>query len=123
MFDFDAAPLAIAQEIDGVLVDERDVGQIQNQLPLRRFRVEQHSELPDVCRLDSAAELEHDSTIARSLNFEHAIPRFILHNKRQSHIQNIRLKAQLLASDAMSDFRQLARFRTAQRFLGRWFTS
>jgi hypothetical protein len=78
MFDFDAARLATAQEIDSLLVHEGDVRQIQNQLGPRRFRVEQSSQFLNVCRLDSSAELEHDSAIARSLNFEHAIHRFIL---------------------------------------------
>jgi hypothetical protein len=71
-FDFDAVLLATTQKIYGFLADERDIRQIQDQVLAFRFRAEQLSQVIDVCRLDAPAELEQDTTLSRTLNFEHA---------------------------------------------------
>jgi hypothetical protein len=71
-FDFDAVLLTTTQKIYGFLVDKCDVRQVQDQLLARCFGIEQYSQVIDVSFLDAATELEQNSALARSLNFEHA---------------------------------------------------
>jgi hypothetical protein len=57
--EVDATSLAVAEKFDGILVDERHVPQIQNQLLPRCLCVEQLLKLLDIlCCFDSAAECE-----------------------------------------------------------------
>jgi hypothetical protein len=64
IFELDAIGLAAAEKFDGILIDERHVPQIQNQLLPRRLDGEQFSKLLDVlCCFDPAAEREQNSTI------------------------------------------------------------
>jgi hypothetical protein len=64
IFEIDALGFAAAEKFDGILVDERHVPQIQNQLPPRCLDVEQLLKLLDIlCCFDSAAECKQNSTI------------------------------------------------------------
>jgi hypothetical protein len=64
IFELDAIGLAAAEKLDGILVDERHVPQIQNQLLPRCLDGEQLLKLLDIlCCLDPAAEREQNSTI------------------------------------------------------------
>jgi len=64
IFELDAIGLAAAEKLDGILVDERHVPQIQNQLLPRCLDGEQLLKLLDIlCCLDPAAECEQNSTI------------------------------------------------------------
>ena len=68
IFELDAVGLAAAEKFDGVLVHERHVPQIQNQLLPRCLDREQLLELLDILCLDPPAECEQNSTIPRSLS-------------------------------------------------------
>src|SRR5258705_6350436 len=73
IFELDAIGLAAAEKFDGILVDERHVPQIQNQLLPRCLDGEQLLKLLDiVCRFDPAAECEQSSTIPCSPSSSHA---------------------------------------------------
>ena len=62
--ELDATSLAMAEKFDGILVDERHVLQIQNQLPPSCLDGEHLLKLIDILRrFDPAAEYEQDSTI------------------------------------------------------------
>jgi hypothetical protein len=64
IFELDAIGLAAAEKLDGILVDERHVPQIQNQLVPRCLDGEQLLKLLDIlCGFDPAAECEQNSTI------------------------------------------------------------
>jgi hypothetical protein len=64
VFELDAIGLAAAEKCDGILVDERDVPQIENQLLSRCLDGEQLLKLLDIlCRFDPAAECEQNSPI------------------------------------------------------------
>jgi hypothetical protein len=57
IFELDAIGLAATEKFDGILVDERHVLQIQNQLMPRCLGGEQLLKLLDIlCRFDPAAE-------------------------------------------------------------------
>jgi hypothetical protein len=67
IFELDAIGLAAAEKFDGILVDERHVPQIQNySLPGRLDGKRLFKMLDILCRFDSAAECEQNSTISRS---------------------------------------------------------
>ena len=67
IFELDAIGLAAAEKFDGILVDERHVLQIQNQLLPGCLDSEQLLKLLDIlCCFDPAAECEQNSTISRS---------------------------------------------------------
>ncbi|HEV2493385.1 MAG TPA: hypothetical protein VG204_10000 [Terriglobia bacterium] len=68
----DAIGLAQAEEFDGILVDERHVRQIQNQLLPRCLGGEQFLKLRDILCFDPATECEQDLTIPRSPSSQHA---------------------------------------------------
>src|ERR1700735_1275601 len=63
IFEGDAIRLAAGEKFNGVLVDERYVPQIQNQLFSRCLRGEQLLQLLDVFYLNSSTKREHDSTV------------------------------------------------------------
>ena len=64
IFELHPVGLAAAEKFDGILVDERHVRQIQNQLLPRCLDGEQFLELLDIlCGFDSAAEREQNLTI------------------------------------------------------------
>jgi hypothetical protein len=64
ILQLDAISLAAMQKFDGILVDERHVPQIQNQLLPRCLDGEQFLKLFDILyRFDPATECEQDSTI------------------------------------------------------------
>ena len=71
ILELDAIGLAAAEKFDGVLVNERHVPQIQNQLLPRCLGGEQLLELHDVLCLDPSTECEQDLTIPRSPGFQH----------------------------------------------------
>jgi len=59
IFELDAIGLAAAEKFDAILVDERHVPQIQNQLPPRCLDGEQLLKLLDfLCCFDPTAECE-----------------------------------------------------------------
>jgi hypothetical protein len=67
ILQLDAISLAAMQKFDGILVDERHVPQIQNQLLPRCLDGEQFLKLFDILyRFDPATECEQDSTITCS---------------------------------------------------------
>jgi hypothetical protein len=69
IFELDAIGLAAAEKFDGILVDERHVPQIQNQLLPGCLDGEQLLKLFDfLCCFDPAAESEQNSTIPCSPN-------------------------------------------------------
>jgi hypothetical protein len=72
IFELDPVGLAAAEIFDGILVDERHVPQIQNQLLPRCLGGEQLLELLDVRCLDPAAEGEQDLTVRCSPSSQHA---------------------------------------------------
>jgi hypothetical protein len=73
IFELDAISLAAAEKFDGILVDERHVPQIQNQLLPRCLSGEQLLKLLDILRcFDPAAECEQNSTIPCSPSSQHA---------------------------------------------------
>src|SRR3984885_9916696 len=72
IFERDAIRLAAGKKFNGVLVDERHVPQIQNQLFPRCLRGEQLLQLFDVFYVNPSTKREHDSTVRCSVNFEHA---------------------------------------------------
>ena len=73
IFELDAIGLAATKKFDGILVDERHVPQIQNQLLPRCLDGEQFSNLLDIlCRFDPAAEYEQDLTVPCSPSSQHA---------------------------------------------------
>jgi hypothetical protein len=72
IFELDAVGLAAAEKFDGILVDERHVPQIQNQLLPRCLDGEELLELPDILGLDPATECEQDLTIPCSPSSQHA---------------------------------------------------
>ena len=62
--EVDATSLAVAEKFDGILVDERHVPQIQNQLLPGCLDGDQLLKLLDIlCCFDPAAECEQNSTI------------------------------------------------------------
>jgi hypothetical protein len=73
IFELDAIGLAATKKFDGILVDERHVPQIQNQLLPRCLDGEHLFKLLNILRcFDSAAECEQNSTIPRSPSSQHA---------------------------------------------------
>jgi len=73
IFELNAIGLAAAGKFDGILVDERHVPQIQNQLLPRCLVGEQLLKLLDIlCCFDPSAEGEQNSTISCSPSSEHA---------------------------------------------------
>ena len=75
IFELDAIGLAAAQKFDGILVDERHVPQIQNQLLPGCLDSEQLLKLLDIlCCFDPATECEQDSTVPCSPSSQHASP-------------------------------------------------
>jgi hypothetical protein len=72
IFELDTVGLAAAEEFDGILVNQRHVPQIQNQLLSRCFDGEQLFELFDVFGLDPATECKQDLTIPCSPSSQHA---------------------------------------------------
>jgi hypothetical protein len=75
IFELDAIGLAAVEKFDRVLVDERHVRQIQDQLLPRCLGGEQLFELLDVLCLDAAAECEQDLTVRCSPSSQHASSR------------------------------------------------
>jgi hypothetical protein len=72
IFELDAIGLAAAQKFDGILVDERHVLQIQNQLLPGCLDGEQLLKLLDILSgFDPAAECEQDLTIPCSASPQH----------------------------------------------------
>ena len=67
----DAVGLAAAEKFDGILIDERHVSQIQNQLLPRRLDGEQFLELLNILCFYPATESEEDLTIPRSPSSQH----------------------------------------------------
>lgn len=63
ILEHDATRLASSEKFHRILVDERHVPQIQNQLFLRYFRGEQLSYFLDIFCFNSAAQLEDDPAI------------------------------------------------------------
>jgi hypothetical protein len=74
IFELGPVRFAVSEERDGVLVNERHVPQIENQLATRCLDGQQLSELPNILCFNSATEGEHDLIILCSLNSEHASP-------------------------------------------------
>jgi hypothetical protein len=73
IFELDAIGLAATKKFDGILVDERHVPQIQNQLLPRCLDGEHLFKLLDILRcFDPAAECEQNSTIPSSPSSQHA---------------------------------------------------
>jgi hypothetical protein len=72
IFELDAIGLAPVKKFDGILVNERHVPQIQNQLPPGCFYGEQFLELLDILCFDPATECEQDSTVPCSPSSQHA---------------------------------------------------
>jgi hypothetical protein len=73
IFELDAICLAAAEKLDGILVDERHILQIQNQLLPGCLDGEQLLKLLDIlCCFDPATECEQDLTIPRSASSQHA---------------------------------------------------
>ena len=73
IFELDAIGLAATKKFDGILVDERHVPQIQNQLLPRCLDGEHLFKLLDIlCCFDPAAECEQNSTIPCSPSSQHA---------------------------------------------------
>ena len=73
IFELDAIGLAATKKFDGILVDERHVPQIQNQLLPGSLDAEQLLKLLNIlCCFDPAAEYEQDLTIPCSLSSQHA---------------------------------------------------
>ena len=67
IFELDAIGLAAAQKFDGILVDERHVPQVQNQLVPRCLDGEQFLKLLDILLcFDPTAEYEQNSIVPRS---------------------------------------------------------
>ena len=67
IFELDAIRFAATQKVDGILVDERHVPQIQNQGLPGCLDSEQLLKLLDIlCCFDPAAECEQNLTIPRS---------------------------------------------------------
>ena len=67
IFELDAIRFAAMEKVDGILVDERHVPQIQNQLLPGCLDSEQLLKLLDIlCCFDPAAECEQNLTIFRS---------------------------------------------------------
>jgi hypothetical protein len=73
IFELDPVGLAAAEKFDGILVDERHVPQIQNQLLTGCLDSEQLLKLLDIlCCFDPATECEQDSTVPCSPSSQHA---------------------------------------------------
>jgi hypothetical protein len=73
IFELDAFVLAAMEKSDGILVDERHVPQIQNQLLPGCLDSEQFLKLLDILRcFDPAAECEQNLTVACSPSSQHA---------------------------------------------------
>jgi hypothetical protein len=73
ILELDPICFAAAEKFDGILVDERHIPQIQNQLLPGRLDGEQLVKLVDVlCCFDPAAESEQNSTIPFSPSSQHA---------------------------------------------------
>jgi hypothetical protein len=82
IFKLDAVGLAAAEKFDGILVDERHVPQIQNQLLPRRLDGEQLLKLLDILRcFDPAAEREQNSTIPCSPSSQHASSPYVVSSR------------------------------------------
>jgi hypothetical protein len=71
IFELDAIGLAAAEKFDGVLVDERHVFQIQDQLLAGCLDGEQLLDLSDILCFDPATECEQDFTIPCSPSSQH----------------------------------------------------
>jgi hypothetical protein len=73
IFELDAIGLAAAEKFDGILVDERHVLQIQNQLLPGCLDGEDLFKLLDILRcFDPATECEQDLTVRCSPSSQHA---------------------------------------------------
>ena len=73
IFELDAIGLAATEKFDGILVDERHVLQIQNQLLPRCLDGEQLLKLLDIrCCFNPTAECEQDLAVRCSPSSEHA---------------------------------------------------
>jgi hypothetical protein len=73
IFELDPVGLAAAEKFDGILVDERYVPQIQNQLPPGYLDGEHLLKLLYIlCCFDPAAECEQDLTVRCSPSSQHA---------------------------------------------------
>jgi hypothetical protein len=73
IFELDAIGLAAAKKFDGILVDERHVLQIQNQLLPGCLDGEHLFKLLDILRcFDPATECEQDLTVRCSPSSQHA---------------------------------------------------
>ena len=71
--EVDATSLAVAEKFDGILVDERHVPQIQNQLLPGSLDAEQLLKLLNIlCCFDPSAECEQDLTVPCSPSSQHA---------------------------------------------------
>jgi hypothetical protein len=77
IFELDAIGLAAAEKFDGILINERHVPQIQNQLLPRVFYGEQFLELLDILCFDPATEREQDFTIPCSPSSQHVSSLFL----------------------------------------------
>jgi hypothetical protein len=73
IFELDAIGLAATKKFDGILVDERHVPQIQNQLLPGSLDAEQLLKLLNIlCCFDPSAECEQDLTVPCSPGSQHA---------------------------------------------------
>jgi hypothetical protein len=73
IFELDAIGLAATKKFDGILVDERHVPQIQNQLLPGSLDAEQLLKLLNIlCCFDPSAECEQDLTVPCSPSSQHA---------------------------------------------------
>jgi hypothetical protein len=73
IFELDAVALAAMQKYDGILVNKRNVFQIQNQFLPGCLNRDQLSKLFDIVRcFDPSAKCEQNSTIPRSPSPQHA---------------------------------------------------
>ena len=75
IFELDPVGLAAVEKFDGILVDERHVPQIQNQLLPGCLDGDQLLKLLDIlCCFDPAAECEQNLTVPCSPSSQHASP-------------------------------------------------
>ena len=71
VFQLNSVGFATRQKLYGVTIQERYVFQVQGELAIVAFQIEQSLQLPNILGLDSAAERKDNFAVRRSLDFQH----------------------------------------------------
>lgn len=73
VLELNAIGFALRQKSNRRAIHERYVAQVQRQVAIEGFQLQEPAQLRDVFHLDSPAQGEDDPRVGRSLDFQHSL--------------------------------------------------